>query len=106
MNFSCHINSQFLFDSSRFSVAWYPVYRIPDGNFHAAFLTYHSFGSLVQQSGSENMVNGLKHLVSPVVGLQTYNDRVLGFIVSSKRILELNDYSRINYLVLVCPCSG
>ncbi|OAY76821.1 hypothetical protein ACMD2_08206 [Ananas comosus] len=70
-----NLNLNALHPASWFSVAWYPVYRIPDGNFHAAFLTYHSFGSLVQQSGSENMVNGLKHLVSPVVGLQTYNDR-------------------------------
>ncbi|XP_057968043.1 uncharacterized protein LOC131157715 isoform X2 [Malania oleifera] len=57
----------------KFSVAWYPIYKIPDGNFHAAFLTYHSLGHLVHRStaiDSSSMDGGI---VLPVVGLQSYN---------------------------------
>lgn len=52
-------------------MAWYPIYRIPDGNFRAAFLTYHSLGHLVRRNGIEDCV------VSPVVGLQSYNAQVM-----------------------------
>lgn len=55
----------------RYSVAWYPIYRIPDGKFRAAFLTYHSLGHLVRRNGIEDCV------VSPVVGLQNYNAQVI-----------------------------
>ncbi|KAM3319405.1 hypothetical protein P3S67_006605 [Capsicum chacoense] len=58
---------------SWFSVAWYPIYRIPDGNFRAAFLTYHSLGHFVhtEQSLKDIIVNA--SMVSPIVGLQSYN---------------------------------
>lgn len=52
-------------------MAWYPIYRIPDGNFRAAFLTYHSFGHLVCRNGVEDSV------VSPVVGLQSYKAQAM-----------------------------
>lgn len=65
-----------LFVISRFCVAWYPVYRVPRGNFRAAFLTYHSLGKLVPQNRSLDMTRGHTHVVSPVVGLQSYNDKV------------------------------
>ncbi|KAK4778813.1 hypothetical protein SAY86_006341 [Trapa natans] len=61
------ISVQDLDPRSWYSVAWYPIYRIPDGNFSAAFLTYHSLGHLVRRNGAEDCV------MSPVVGLQSYN---------------------------------
>ncbi|XP_056168538.1 uncharacterized protein LOC115676083 isoform X1 [Syzygium oleosum] len=58
---------------SWYSVAWYPIYRIPDGNFRAAFLTYHSLGNLVHREAAFDSVNVNPCVVSPVVGLQSYN---------------------------------
>ncbi|KAF8407453.1 hypothetical protein HHK36_006586 [Tetracentron sinense] len=58
---------------SWYSVAWYPIYRIPDGNFRAAFLTYHSLGHLIRRSVSSDSLGGDTCIVSPVVGLQNYN---------------------------------
>uniref|UniRef100_A0A2N9F9N6 Uncharacterized protein n=1 Tax=Fagus sylvatica TaxID=28930 RepID=A0A2N9F9N6_FAGSY len=43
------MNLNELHPASWFSVAWYPIYRIPEGNFRASFLTYHSLGHLVQR---------------------------------------------------------
>ena len=61
----------------RYSVAWYPIYRIPDGNFHAAFLTYHSLGHLVRRSAKFDKPSVDACIVSPVVGLQSYSAQVL-----------------------------
>ncbi|KAK9278024.1 hypothetical protein L1049_027581 [Liquidambar formosana] len=58
---------------SWYSVAWYPIYRIPDGNFRAAFLTYHSLGHLVRRSATSDSHCVDACIVSPVVGLQSYN---------------------------------
>lgn len=58
---------------SWYSVAWYPIYRIPDGNFRAAFLTYHSLGHLACRSSTFDSPNADACIVSPVVGLQSYN---------------------------------
>lgn len=69
------MNLHDLHPASWYSVAWYPIYRIPDGNFHAAFLTYHSFGHFVHQNTSSNMPGHQAHIVSPVVGLQSYNTK-------------------------------
>uniref|UniRef100_A0A803QJJ9 Uncharacterized protein n=1 Tax=Cannabis sativa TaxID=3483 RepID=A0A803QJJ9_CANSA len=52
---------------SWYAVAWYPIYRIPEGNLRASFLTFHSLGHLVHRPGVQ------PHIVAPVVGLQTYN---------------------------------
>jgi hypothetical protein len=61
----------------RYCVAWYPVYRVPHGNFRASFLTYHSLGKLVQEMPSPDMSGGQHtRIVCPVVGLQGYNDKV------------------------------
>ncbi|XP_008436988.2 uncharacterized protein LOC103482551 [Cucumis melo] len=54
---------------SWYSVAWYPIYRIPDGNLRAAFLTYHSLGHFVSRTSQDTN----SCLVCPVVGLQSYN---------------------------------
>ncbi|XP_058097904.1 uncharacterized protein LOC131242936 [Magnolia sinica] len=62
-----------LHPSSWYSVAWYPIYRIPDGNFRAAFLTYHSLGHFIRRSSSLDSLYGDACIVSPVVGLQSYN---------------------------------
>ncbi|XP_030937988.1 uncharacterized protein LOC115963201 [Quercus lobata] len=67
------INLQDLHPSSWYSVAWYPIYRIPDGNFHAAFLTYHSLGHLVRRSAKFDKPSPDACIVSPVVGLQSYS---------------------------------
>ncbi|KAI3418239.1 uncharacterized protein J3R85_013830 [Psidium guajava] len=58
---------------SWYSVAWYPIYRIPDGNFRAAFLTYHSLGNLADREATFDSVSVNPCVVSPVVGLQSYN---------------------------------
>ncbi|XAR55214.1 hypothetical protein NMG60_11035224 [Bertholletia excelsa] len=62
-----------LHPKSWYSVAWYPIYRIPDGNFRAAFLTYHSLGHLVHTSAASHSFGKGACVVSPVVGLQSYN---------------------------------
>ncbi|KAG1361195.1 hypothetical protein COCNU_09G006580 [Cocos nucifera] len=69
------INLHDLHPASWYSVAWYPIYRIPDGNFRAAFLTYHSLGHFVHRSSSSKASDSFGCMVSPVVGLQTYNDK-------------------------------
>ncbi|EFJ35315.1 hypothetical protein SELMODRAFT_405313 [Selaginella moellendorffii] len=58
----CSLRS--LHPSSWFAVAWYPIYKVPEGQFRCVFLTYHSLGH-VQASGS-----------LPVLGLQTYHCQV------------------------------
>ncbi|KAL2334374.1 hypothetical protein Fmac_015587 [Flemingia macrophylla] len=58
---------------SWFSVAWYPIYRIPDGNFRASFLTYHSLGHFVRRRTSSDLSIVGSCIVSPAVGLQSYN---------------------------------
>ncbi|XP_050917452.1 uncharacterized protein LOC127132538 isoform X1 [Lathyrus oleraceus] len=64
---------QDLHPRSWYSVAWYPIYRIPDGNFRASFLTYHSLGHLVRRSSNSDSPTLDSCVVSPVVGLQSYN---------------------------------
>lgn len=71
----------------RYSVAWYPIYRIPDDNFRAAFLTYHSLGHFVRQSFESDSSGVGSCVVSPVVGLQSYNAQV--FLVIVLVMLEL-----------------
>ena len=61
----------------RFSVAWYPIYRIPEGNFRASFLTYHSLGYFAQRCNSTDSLNeNMFCIVFPVLGLQSYNAQV------------------------------
>lgn len=61
----------------RFSVAWYPIYRIPEGNFRASFLTYHSLSQLVGKCIPIDSLNKkIFHIVFPVIGLQSYNTQV------------------------------
>ncbi|XP_048330177.2 uncharacterized protein LOC107419732 isoform X2 [Ziziphus jujuba] len=57
---------------SWYAVAWYPIYRIPEGNLRAAFLTYHSFGHLVRRTATDDAQSS-QSVVAPVVGLQSYN---------------------------------
>ncbi|TVU13664.1 hypothetical protein EJB05_37084 [Eragrostis curvula] len=64
-----------LHPASWYCVAWYPVYRVPRGNLRAAFLTYHSLGKLVTEKCSPDMAVEYNRIVSPVVGLQSYNDK-------------------------------
>ncbi|XP_055825145.1 uncharacterized protein LOC129893788 isoform X1 [Solanum dulcamara] len=58
---------------SWFSVAWYPIYRIPDGNLRTAFLTYHSLGHFIHREQSLKDPSVDACMVSPIVGLQSYN---------------------------------
>ncbi|PQQ03469.1 hypothetical protein Pyn_26875 [Prunus yedoensis var. nudiflora] len=60
------INLNDLHPRSWYSVAWYPIYRIPDGNFRAAFLTYHSLGHLVHRRAKFESRNVDSCIVSPV----------------------------------------
>ncbi|KAK2650945.1 hypothetical protein Ddye_018434 [Dipteronia dyeriana] len=62
-----------LHPASWFSVAWYPIYRIPDRKFHTSFLTYHSLGHLVQRHVPTDSLDEKSFcVVSPVVGMQSY----------------------------------
>ncbi|CAN6463421.1 unnamed protein product [Victoria cruziana] len=63
-----------LHPASWFAVAWYPIYRIPEDSFRTAFLTYHSLGHFIHRSSSLDCSSEMK-FVSPVVGLQRYNDQ-------------------------------
>ncbi|KAE9586128.1 hypothetical protein Lalb_Chr24g0398601 [Lupinus albus] len=67
------VNLQDLDPRSWYSVAWYPIYRIPDGNLRASFLTYHSLGHLVRRSTNSDSPTVGSSIVSPAVGLQSYN---------------------------------
>ncbi|OIT04732.1 PREDICTED: uncharacterized protein LOC109223574 [Nicotiana attenuata] len=58
---------------SWFSVAWYPIYRIPDGNLRAAFLTYHSLGHFIHRDQTLKSCSVDDCIVSPIIGLQSYN---------------------------------
>ncbi|OVA12101.1 Protein of unknown function DUF789 [Macleaya cordata] len=62
-----------LHPASWYSVAWYPIYRIPEGNLRAAFLTYHSLGHFVRRRTLSDSTGGGTSIVSPAVGLQSYN---------------------------------
>ncbi|KAE8733668.1 Kunitz family trypsin and protease inhibitor protein [Hibiscus syriacus] len=68
-----YINMHDLHPRSWYSVAWYPIYKIPDGNFRAAFLTYHSLGHFVRRSSKLDYPSVDACVVSPVVGLKSYN---------------------------------
>ncbi|CAN6181661.1 unnamed protein product [Urochloa humidicola] len=68
-----------LHPASWYCVAWYPIYRIPDGKLQAAFLTYHSLGHWIGQSGSAD-----EAVVLPVIGLQSYNDKAEWWFEVSK----------------------
>ncbi|XP_023541619.1 uncharacterized protein LOC111801730 [Cucurbita pepo subsp. pepo] len=58
---------------SWYSVAWYPIYRIPDGNLRAAFLTYHSLGHFVCRTSQSSSSETDSCIVCPAVGLQSHN---------------------------------
>ncbi|KAH9603907.1 hypothetical protein KSS87_017991 [Heliosperma pusillum] len=63
-----------LHPASWFSVAWYPIYRIPEGKMRAAFLTYHSLGYFAQRCTTNNFSNlSPSFLALPVIGLQSYS---------------------------------
>lgn len=69
------VKLQDLHPASWFSVAWYPIYRIPEGPLRAAFLTYHSLGHFVHRDTSSNALDRdiVDCIVTPVVGLRSYN---------------------------------
>lgn len=67
---SLELNLHDLHPASWYCVAWYPIYRIPDGKFQATFLTYHSLGHWTHRSSGAEM-----GAVLPVIGLQSYNDK-------------------------------
>ncbi|KAI3869002.1 hypothetical protein MKX03_002854 [Papaver bracteatum] len=71
-NLEC-MNLHDLHPASWYSVAWYPIYRIPEGKFRASFLTYHSLGYLVQRCSIDPEWNEQSSIVSPVLGLESYN---------------------------------
>lgn len=58
-------------------MAWYPIYRVPEGNFRSAFLTFHSLGHLMHRSARIDSQSVQNCIVCPVVGLQSYNAQVI-----------------------------
>ncbi|XP_026404372.1 uncharacterized protein LOC113299553 isoform X2 [Papaver somniferum] len=67
-------NLKNLHPSSWYSVAWYPIYRIPQDDLKGAFLTFHSLGHFVRRcTPSDDRGGSTTSIVSPVVGLQSYN---------------------------------
>ncbi|KAJ6291344.1 hypothetical protein OIU76_023416 [Salix suchowensis] len=67
------MNLDDLHPSSWFAVAWYPIYRIPQGKFQAAFLTYHSFNQYIVYSiPIDSLSKTFQMIVFPVIGLQSY----------------------------------
>ncbi|KAJ7550766.1 hypothetical protein O6H91_07G117500 [Diphasiastrum complanatum] len=68
-----------LHPASWFSVAWYSIYRIPEGLARDVFLTYHSFGHVVLQKHNACALRSADspfQILMPVVGLQYYNCQV------------------------------
>ena len=63
-------------------MAWYPIYRVPEGNFRAAFLTFHSLGHLMRRSARIDSQSVQNCIVCPVVGLQSYNAQVIIALLS------------------------
>ncbi|CAL4966245.1 unnamed protein product [Urochloa decumbens] len=81
-----------LHPASWYCVAWYPIYRIPDGKLQAAFLTYHSLGHWIGQSGSSD-----EAVVLPVIGLQSYNDKAERWFEMSKSDSEDGEPAEMQY---------
>ncbi|XP_057862304.1 uncharacterized protein LOC131070717 isoform X1 [Cryptomeria japonica] len=80
------IKLQDLHPASWFSVAWYPIYRIPEGQLRAAFLTYHSLGHFVHRDTSSTLVGDIGScIVAPVVGLQSYSAQAEGWFMPRKQ---------------------
>lgn len=75
----CILNSLKIGDlhpASWFAVAWYPIYRVPEGQLRAAFLTYHSLGRFSHRNSCCNPVGGTSSsIVAPSVGLQSYSSQ-------------------------------
>ncbi|KAK9828497.1 hypothetical protein WJX72_000379 [[Myrmecia] bisecta] len=62
-----------LHPASWFSVAWYPVYRIPDAPLNARFLTFHSLSPVPAAAGPGNASAHTRLLALPPVGLKWCN---------------------------------
>lgn len=76
-------------------MAWYPIYRIPEDNFRASFLTFHSLGHLMRRSARINSQTVENCIVCPVVGLQSYNAQVfmaLLFLYVKSNILSISHF--------------
>ncbi|KAG2717155.1 hypothetical protein I3760_03G160200 [Carya illinoinensis] len=81
-----------LHPASSFSVAWYPIYRIPEGNFRASFLTFHSLGHLVHKLlWSDSLNKDRFWIVFPVLGLQSYNAQDI--MVHEKLVMDYSHYA-------------
>ena len=52
----------------RFSVAWYPIYCIPEGKLRTSFLTYHSVGPMHQVSN--HMIGEFEQLQAHLIGIK------------------------------------
>ncbi|BBM97395.1 hypothetical protein MPTK1_1g05380 [Marchantia polymorpha subsp. ruderalis] len=85
-----------LHPASWYAVAWYPIYRIPEGPLRAVFLTYHSFNHLTPTASSFGpMGGGCEELnddaVSlPVVGLECYNLQAEPWLLLRSHCKEAN----------------
>lgn len=70
-----------LHPASWYSVAWYPIYRIPENNrtnippLRASFLTYHSLSHLVMRHESPDQLGNSSLCVVPALGMRRYNGK-------------------------------
>ncbi|KAI0527295.1 hypothetical protein KFK09_002894 [Dendrobium nobile] len=74
---------QDLHPSSWYSVAWYPIYRIPDGPLRMAFLTYHSLGHFTLNPSRS--CSSKQDVVCPVLGMLSYNAKNEGWFILNKK---------------------
>ncbi|XP_020598597.1 uncharacterized protein LOC110038168 [Phalaenopsis equestris] len=70
---------QDLHPSSWYSVAWYPIYKIPDGPLRITFLTYHSLGHFTLNHSWSS--SSKQHVVCPVLGMLSYNVKNDGWFI-------------------------
>ncbi|KAH6559316.1 hypothetical protein KP509_1Z014900 [Ceratopteris richardii] len=92
-----------LHPSSWFAVAWYPIYKIPDESFQAAFLTYHCLGRLESvckrfSNMSHHVENSVNTVAVPVVGLKSYNARAKDWFAVSNLCDMSSDNALHEYL--------
>lgn len=97
------VKLQDLHPASWFSVAWYPIYRIPEGPLHAAFLTYHSLGHFVHRDTSSNALDRdiVDCIVTPVVGLRSYNAQAECWFRCKQFQFSSEENQRYNPMVVI-----
>ncbi|KAH9744376.1 hypothetical protein KPL70_003675 [Citrus sinensis] len=78
-----------LHPASWFSVAWYPIFRIPEGKFGAAFLTYHSLGHMVMRDVPTDTLKKKTLCCLPCGGIAKLQGTVVLLLLSDMHSIEL-----------------